>query len=112
VDPGEVFIKDLLLTPAEHHENTEKLDVHDTEDFDNDASQFTTDTVKDIKAGDVFGNPVSRPGNENKLEQASNHDEISPNLQNLQAQNIHAQPTSESPIPDDLPILLDRHAST
>ena len=51
VDPGEVFIKDLLLTPAEHHENTEKLDVHDTEDFDNDASQFTTASINSAPEG-------------------------------------------------------------
>ena len=80
-----------------------------TEDFDDDSSQFTTDTIEDITTEDIFGNPAPRPVNENGLEQASNHDEIDSNPQNLRVENINAQPVSESPIPDDLLILLDRH---
>ena len=111
VDPGEVFIEDLLLPLAEQQEITENLDVPDTDDFDDDASQFTTDTVEDITGEDVFGNVVPTQGDENKKEDPSNHDENRPNTQNLRAEIDTAQPISESPIPDDLPILLGRHVS-
>jgi len=75
VDPGEVFIKDLLLPPAERHKNTENLDVTDTKDFDDDANHFTTGRAEDTMADDIFGTPAPRPGNENELEQAINHHE-------------------------------------
>ena len=63
-EPGEVFIESLLATPAEPLETTENDDVPDHEDFEDDRSNFTTESVDDPSLTDIYGLPELPPGYE------------------------------------------------
>ena len=53
---GEVFIDTLLIGPSDASEIDENHDIPDEEDFEDDGSHFTTETVEDITATDIYGN--------------------------------------------------------
>ena len=57
-DPDELFIADIMATTIERVENPQN-DVPDVEDFENDASAFTTQTVDSLSVGDIFNNPTA-----------------------------------------------------
>ena len=50
-DPGEVFLYDIAALPIFRPESTENDDVADTEDFEDDASQFTTASINSAPEG-------------------------------------------------------------
>ena len=52
-EPGEVFIDTLLIGPSDASEIEENHDVPDEEDFEDDGSHFTTNTVDDDTAMDI-----------------------------------------------------------
>jgi len=82
-DPGEVFIDDIVAGRIEIDENTENHDVPDNEDFDDDASCFTTGTVDSVNATDIYGNIGTGPGDEgddNNTNQHSENEQIPQNL--------------------------------
>ena len=54
----------LIAARAEQPQTTENDDVPDEEDFDDDRSDFTTESVDDLSLTDIYGLPVLCPGNE------------------------------------------------
>ena len=52
-DPGEVFIHDIAALPIFQPESTKNDDVPDAEDFDDDASQFTTASINSVSEGNI-----------------------------------------------------------
>ena len=58
---GEVFIDLLLASCAEQPRTTENDDVPDDEDFDDDRSDFTTESVDDPSLTDIYGLPELCP---------------------------------------------------
>jgi len=83
VDPGEVFIDDIVAGRIKIDQNTDNHDVPDNEDFDDDASCFTTGTVDSIHATDIYGNNGMGPGNEGDDNNTNQHSESDQNPQNL-----------------------------
>ena len=55
-EPGEVFLDTLLIGPSDVSEIEENHDIPDEEDFEDDGSHFTTETVDDATATDIYGN--------------------------------------------------------
>ena len=64
-------------------QNLQNNDVPDVEDFDNDASAFTTETVGSDSDRDIFGNPTARPDDKTVVEVANESTQNSVNSQNL-----------------------------
>ena len=58
---GKVFIDILLIGPSDVSEIEENHDIPDEEDFEDDGSHFTTETVEDITATDIYGNLEGPP---------------------------------------------------
>ncbi len=67
-EPGEVFIDSLLALRAEQPQTTENDDVPDEEDFEDDRSDFTTESVDDPSLTDIYGLPELCPGYEQGVE--------------------------------------------
>ena len=63
-EPGEVFMDSLIAARAEQPQTTKNDDVPDEEDFDDDRSDFTTESVDDPSLTDIYGLPELCPGNE------------------------------------------------
>ena len=76
VDPGEVFIDDIVAGRIKIDQNTENHNVSDNEDFGDDASCFTTGTVDSVNATDIYGNNGTGPGNEGDDNNTNQHSEI------------------------------------
>ena len=58
-DAGEVFLDDLVASCDPRTESSENGDIPAEEDFDDDASQFTTCTVNSASVEDIYGNVES-----------------------------------------------------
>ena len=82
-DVGEVFLDDLVASCDPWAESSENCDILKEEDFDNDASQFTTCTVNSASVEDIYGNFESRPGEEEGVEGGYFDDENELNSDNL-----------------------------
>ena len=52
-DPGEVFMHHIAALPIIRPESTKNDDVPDIEDFEDDASQFTTASINSVSEGNV-----------------------------------------------------------
>ena len=65
-DPVEVFLHNIAALPIFRPESTENDDVPDTEDFDNDASQFTTASIISAPEGDISEDRGALAGAEQK----------------------------------------------
>ena len=72
---GELFIDTLLIGPSDASEIEENHDVPDEEDFEDDRSHFTTETVDDATATDIYGNLETPLIDEDVAELASQIDE-------------------------------------
>ena len=81
-EPGEVFIDTLLIGPSDASEIEENHDVPNEEDFEDDGSHFTTETVDDATATDIYGNLETPPIDEDAAELASQIDEPTQNTRN------------------------------
>jgi len=81
-EPGEVFIAILLIGPSDASEIEENHDIPDEEDFEDDGSHFTTETVDDITATDIYGNLAGPPIDEDAAELESQIDEPKRNPRN------------------------------
>ena len=81
-EPGEVFIDTLLIGPSDASEIAENHDVPDKEDFEDDRSHFTTETVDDAAATDIYGNLETPPIDEDAVELANQIDEPTQNPRN------------------------------
>ena len=81
-EPGEVFIDTLLIGPSDMSKIEENHDISDEEDFEGDGSHFTTETVEDITATDIYGNLAGPPINEDAAELESQIDEPTQNPRN------------------------------
>ena len=85
-EPGEVFIDTLLIGPSDAskiEENHDKNhDVPDKENFEDDGSHFTAETVEDITATDIYGNLAGPPIDEDAAELKSQIDEPTQNPRN------------------------------
>ena len=81
-EPGEVFLDNLLIGVSDVSEIDENHDVPDEEDFEDDGSQFTTQTVEDITATDIYGNLETPPIDEDMAELASQIDKPTQNPRN------------------------------
>ena len=79
---GELFIDTLLIGPSDASEIEENHDVPDEEDFEDDRSHFTTETVDDATATDIYGNLETPPTDEDAAELASQIDEPTQNPRN------------------------------
>ena len=60
-EPGKVFIDTLLIGPSDVSKIEENHNIPDEEDFEDDGSHFTTETVEDITATDIYGNLEGPP---------------------------------------------------
>jgi len=93
VDPGKIFIDDIVTGWIKINQKTQNHNVPDNKDFDNDASCFTTATVNSVNVTDVYGNNGMDPGNEQEANIANRYIQNGSNLQNLQP------PTPEIAVP-------------
>ena len=87
-DAGEVFLDDLVRSCDPRTESSENCDIPAEEDFDDDASQFTTCTINSASIEDIFGNVESRPGEEDGMEGGywdDENEQISDNLPSFDA---------------------------
>ena len=80
--PGKVFIDTLLIGPSDASEIEENHDVLDEEDFEDDGSHFTTKTVDNAAATDIYGNLEGHPINKDAAELESQIDEPTQNPRN------------------------------
>ena len=81
-EPGEVFIDTLLIGPSDASKIAENHNVPDEEDFEDDGSHFTTVTVDDAAATDIYGNLETPPIDEDVAELANQIDEPTQNTRN------------------------------
>ena len=79
---GEVFIDILLIGPSDASEIEENHDIPNEEDFKDDGSHFTTETVDDAPAADIYDNLASPPIDEDAAEVESQIDEPTQNPRN------------------------------
>jgi len=93
---GEVFLDNLLTGPPDAPENNENHDVPDAEDFDDDASYFTTMSVDDALDTDLFGNLETPPDDEDAAEPANQIDQSTPNSEN------DTEQIAQNPIPAEV----------
>ena len=82
-DPGEVFLHHIAVLLIFRPESTENDDVPDVEDFDDDASQFTTASINSVPEGDISDHRGALAGAEQNEEVSCKDDENSTNSQNL-----------------------------
>ena len=95
-DPGDVFLHDIAALPIFRPESTENDDVPDVEDFDDDASQFTTASINSAPEGDISNHRGALAGAEQNEEVSCKDDENSVNSQNLRPCNASAALSRES----------------
>ena len=76
-DPGEVFIQDIAALLIFQPESTENDDVPDAEDFDDDASQFTTASINSVSESDICDHRGTHAGAEQNGKGSKEDDEIS-----------------------------------
>ena len=95
-DPGEVVLHDIAALPIFQPESTENDDVPDVEDFDDDASQFTTASINSVPEGDISDHRGTHAGAEQNDEDSCKDDENSVNSQNLRPCNASAALSRES----------------
>ena len=95
-DPGDVFLHDISAVPIFRPESTENDDVPDVEDFDDDASQFTTASINSAPEGDISNHRGALAGAEQNEKGSSKDDENSVNSQNLRPCNASAALSRES----------------
>jgi len=100
-EPGEVFLDNLLIGVSDVPEIDENHDVPDEEDFEDDGSQFTTETVEDITATDIYGNLGGPPIDEDAAEVEIQIYEPTPNPRNpppVPTQtSLHLSPSRRQP---------------
>ena len=82
-DPGEVFLYDIDALPIFQPESTENDDVADTEDFEDDASQFTTASINSAPEGYSSNHCGALAGAEQIEKIMREHDENCANSQIL-----------------------------
>ena len=98
---GEQFLHDLATEQDEPPSDTDDLSVPDEEDFDDDGSHFSTETVDDPRATDIYGQPIPQPGDEDGVQPPSKGAEndvifdapLPQNSVNLDVRGNEAQPT-------------------
>ena len=95
-DPGDVFLHDIAALPIFRPKSTENDDVPDVEDFDDDASQFTTASINSMPEGDISDHRGALAGAEQNEKGSSKDDENSVNSQNLRPCNASAALSRES----------------
>ena len=81
-EPGEVFFDTLLIAPSDVSEIEENHDIPDEKGFEDDGSHFTTETVEDITATDIYGNLAGPPIDEDAAELEIQIDEPTHNPRN------------------------------
>ena len=64
VDPGKIFIDDIVAGQIKISQNTKSHVVPDNEDFDDDTSCFITATADSVNATNIYGNNGMGPGDE------------------------------------------------
>jgi len=64
IEHGESFIDRLAAHLSERPERDENEDVPGNEDFNDDASNFTTASIDSASGRDIYGNPTLGPGAE------------------------------------------------
>ena len=79
---GEVFIDILLIGPSDASKMEENHDIPNEEDFEDNRSRFTTKTVDDAAATDIYGNLETPPIDEDAAELASQIDKPTQNTHN------------------------------
>ena len=90
------LLHDISAVPIFRPESTENGDVPDVEDFDDDASQFTTASINSAPEGDISNHRGALAGAEQNEKGSSKDDENSVNLQNLRPCNASAALSRES----------------
>ena len=81
---GGVFLHDIAALPIFRPESNENDDVPDVEDFDDDASQFTTASINSALEGDISNHRGTLiAGAEQNEKGSSKDDENSANSQHL-----------------------------
>ena len=112
--PGELFIVDTVAPTIERPQNTENVDVPDAEDFDDDASVFTTQTVNSSSGGDIINDLTGRVGDETGVEVENKSSQNCVSSQNLRPQNATTPGTTRSPLSTEsgLPTIQNHVGST
>ena len=101
------FFDSLTTTLPKQVNNADNDDVPDYEDFDDDASLFTTASIDSASGRDIYGNPTLCPGPED--------DELDVHLDSENRQNLPLHAFENSNTEDaggvaELPALLDSDA--
>ena len=96
MDPGKIFIDDIIAGRIEVDKKSKNQQVPDNEDFDDDAGCFTTATVYSVSATNIYSNHGTGPGDEREPYSTNRHSENGANLQNLRPT------TPEIAVPGDL----------
>ena len=91
VDPGEIFIENIIAGWIKIDQNTENHDVPDNEDFDDDAKCFTTGKINSINATGIYGNHGTGPGKEREADITNRRSENGANLHNLRPTTPRSQ---------------------
>ena len=81
-EPGKVFIDTLLIGPSDASVIEKNHDIPDEEDFKDNGSHFTTETVDDAAVTDIYDNLETPPINEDAAELKSQIDEPKQNPRN------------------------------
>ena len=68
VNRGERFIESLLTNVSEQPVSCENEDIPDDEEFDDDKSCFTTESVDEDTLGDIYGHPEMSPTDDHVIE--------------------------------------------
>ena len=82
-DLGKVFMHDIAALPIFQPESTENNDVPDTEDFQDDTSQFTTASINSVSEGNICDHRGIQAGAEQNEIVPNEDDEISAKSQDL-----------------------------
>ena len=91
---GEVFLDILLIGLSDVPEIDENHDIPDEEDLEDDESHFTTETVDDATATDIYGNLEGPPIDEDAAELESQIDEPTQNPRNPPPEKVPTTQTS------------------
>ena len=81
-EPGKVFIDTLLIGPSDASKIEGNPGIPNEEDFEDDGSHFTTKTVDDAAATDIYGNLETPPIDEDAAELANQIDKPTQNPRN------------------------------
>ena len=60
MNPGDVFIDDIVTSRFNPAKNSKNHDIPDAVDSDEDVSQFTTATIDSTPTKDIYGHPKAR----------------------------------------------------